>query len=237
MTGRPSVYFFCGRSPVAALAFEIASNNHPEYAWRRVTLLDERARTEFEALQHAPDLVLSFLNGYIVKPALLEACGGRAFNVHPGPPEYPGRDPWHFAYYDGFSRAGATLHRMTARVDEGEILDVIERDHDPSLSVADYADLCRRLAASLLVRNLAAILAGTIERRCQRTWRAEAKRSRRDFVTMCQVDPTMSPDELVRRLRSFHDPGHENVYTVIHGHKFFYRSPAGAGDDPPDRTK
>ena len=234
---RPNVYFFCGRSPVAALAFEIASNTHTECTWQRHTLLTERERAEFEAGHHAPDLIISFLNGYIVKPALLDACGGRAFNVHPGPPEYPGRDPWHFAYYDGFPRAGATLHRMTAKVDDGEVLDVVERDYDRSLSVGDYAELCRRLAASLLIRNLASILVGPIEPRCQRTWRVEAKRSRRDFANMCVVDASMSADEVGRRLRSFHDPSHENVYTVIHGHKFFYRVAGTPGDDPPDHTK
>ncbi|HEU5056296.1 MAG TPA: formyltransferase family protein [Kofleriaceae bacterium] len=234
---RPTVYFFCGRSPLAELAFEVASTTHTEWTWRRYTLVGERDRAEFEAGRHSPDLVLSLLNGYIVKPALLEAAGGRAFNVHPGPPEYPGRDPWHFAYYDGFPRAGATLHRMSPRVDDGEILDVAEREFDPTLSVVEYAELCRRLAVSLLLRNLAAILAGAIEPRCRRTWRAEAKRSRRDFTTMCEVDSSMSADEIARRLRSFHDPRHENVYTVIHGHKFFYRPAPAPGDDPSDHTK
>jgi len=233
----PMAYFFCGRSPLAALAFEIASATHTEWTWRRCTLLTDRERDEFEAASQAPDVVISFLNGYIVKPALLAACGGRAFNVHPGPPEYPGRDPWHFAYYDGFPRAGATLHRMTAKVDDGEILDVVEREYDPALSVGEYAELCRRLAVSLLVRNLAALLTGSVQARCQRTWRAEAKRSRRDFTRMCEVHPNMSADEVARRVRSFHDPRHENVYTVIHGHKFFYRATAAPGDDPPDRVK
>ena len=224
-----TVYFFCGRSPLAALACEIASTTHAEHSWHRYTLLTERDRSEFEAGRHAPDVVVSLLNGYIVKPALLEATGGRAFNVHPGPPEYPGRDPWHFAYYDGFPRAGATLHRMTPKVDDGQILDVVEREFDPTLSVADYAELCRQLAVSLLLRNLAAILADAIEPRCSRSWRAEAKRSRRDFATMCEIDATMSADEVDRRVRSFHDPHHQNVYTVIHGHKFFYRSGDPAG--------
>lgn len=239
-TSRPSVYFFSGRSPLADLAFDVASTTHTDHAWHRFILLTEGDRSAFEAERHAPDLVISLLNGYIVKRGLIEATGGRSFNVHPGPPEYPGRDPWHFAYYDGFPRAGATLHRMTAKVDDGEILDVAERDFEPALSVAQYAELCRRLAVSLLLRNLAAILAGTIEPSCRRTWRSEAKRSRRDFANMCEIDATMSADEVARRLRSFHDPHHENVYTVIHGHKFFYRpsaAPPAPGDDPPDRAK
>ena len=221
----PLVYFVCGRSPLAAEAFEVASSRRADLAWRRCTLLDDADRSEFESQSHAPAVVISFLNGYIVKPRLLEAVGQNAFNVHPAPPEYPGRDPWHFAYYDGFPRAGATLHRMTARVDDGEILDVCESEFEAGLSVNQYADLCRRMAFSLLMRNLDAMLAGSMQPTCTRSWRSEAKRSRRDFVRMCEIDPAMSEDEVARRLRSFHDPNHENVYTVIHGHKFFYRVP------------
>jgi methionyl-tRNA formyltransferase len=231
------VYFLCGRSPLATLAFEIASSTPSEYAWHRHTLLTERDRTDFESRSHAPDVIISFLNGYVVKPALLDAAAGRAFNVHPGPPEYPGRDPWHFAFYEGFPRAGATLHRMTAKVDDGEILDVAEREFDASLSVTEYADLCRQLAVAILVRNLTSLLAGNITPRCHRSWRSEAKRSRRDFARMCEIDPTMPAEEVVRRLRSFHDPRHDNVYTVIHGHKFFYRTVPPGGEDPPDQTK
>jgi methionyl-tRNA formyltransferase len=230
-------YFLCGRSPLATLAYEIASSTHADWTWRRHVLVTEADRVDFESRAHAPQIIISFLSGYIVRPPLLETAGGRAFNVHPGPPEYPGRDPWHFAFYDGFPRAGATLHRMTAKVDDGEIVDVAERTFDPALSVSEYADLCRQLAVALLVRNLAAILAGSIEPRCERRWRSEAKRSRRDFARMCEIDPAMPADEVLKRLRSFHDPRHQNVYTVIHGHKFFYRPGAPAGEDPPDTTK
>lgn len=223
-------YFFSGRSQVAAGAFERARSTHPEVAWRHHVVRTAEEQREFEAQVHAPDVIISFLNGYILKPALLDAAQGRAFNVHPAPPEYPGRDPWHFACYDRFPRAGATLHRMAARVDEGEIVDVSEREFDPGLTVAAYRDLCHRLSVDLLLANLGAILAGTIEPRASRSWRAEAKRSRRDFTRMCEIDPTMSPDEVQRRLRSFNTPDHDNVFTVIHGHKFFYRSPGRGAD-------
>lgn len=218
------VYFFTGGSPVAALAFERAAAMRPDLTWCRHVLRTPAEQREFESADHAPDLVISFLNGYVVKRGLLDAASGRAFNVHPAPPEYPGRDPWHFAYYDRFPRAGATLHRMTAKVDEGEILDVAECEFDPSFTVVDYRNLCHQLAVSLLLGNLDSLLAGTVERRSERGWRVEAKRSRRDFVRMCEIDPAMSPDEVARRVRSFNTPDHENVYVVIHGHKFFYKS-------------
>ena len=219
------VYFFSGRSPVAALAFEKARAAYPECAWRQCVLRTAEEQGAFEAENHAPDLIVSFLNGYIVKPDLLDAVQGRAFNVHPAPPEYPGRDPWHFAYYDRFPRAGATLHRMEARVDDGEILAVVERDFDPDRPVTEYRDVCHQLSVELLVDNLGSILDGSIQPRLTRTWRAQAKRSRRDFSRMCEIDPAMSPDEVARRVRSFNTPEHDNVYIIIHGHKFFYKRP------------
>ncbi len=220
----PLVYFFSGLSPVARLAFERAASARPESLWRHQVLRTAEQQSEFESASHAPDVIISFLNGYILKSALLDAVQGGAFNVHPSLPEYPGRDPWHFAHYDRFPRAGATLHRMTARVDEGEIIDVCEREFDPDGSVAEYRDLCHELAVALLLANLDALLAGSVEARCTRSWRAGAKKSRRDFLRMCEVDAAMSADEVGRRIRSFNTPDHENVFTVVRGRKFFYRS-------------
>ena len=220
----PVVYFFSGRSRVAELAFEHAKGAYPTVTWRRLVLRTPDEQRSFESESHAPGVVISFLNGYILTAPILAAVGGNAFNIHPAPPEFPGRDPWHFAYYDQFPRAGATLHRMTARVDEGEILDVVESEFDPSGTVVEYRELCHRLALDLFLANLGPLLAGTVEARCDRRWRVEAKRSRRDFTRMCEIDPTMAPDEVERRLRAFHTSEHDNVYTVIHGHKFFYRS-------------
>lgn len=224
----PVIYFFSGRSTTASLAFERVRAAHPECEWRHHVLRSNDEQTAFEAGNHAPDVLISFLSGYIVKPALLDAVQGRAFNVHPAPPEYPGRDPWHFAYYDRFPRAGATLHRMAARVDEGEILDVVERDFDLERSVTQYRALCHELSVELLIENLDGMLDGTIQPRSSRSWHVQAKRSRRDFSRMCEIDPAMSPDEVARRVRSFSTPEHDNVYVVIHGHKFFYKRPGEA---------
>src|SRR5215467_13519659 len=128
------VYFFGGRSPQSRLAFDLAAARRPDYAWRFLALLTAQDRAAFREEQHAPAAILSFLNPCILEPWLLERAP--AYNVHPGTPDFPGRDPWHFARYEGRREIGATLHRMTARVDAGEILDVLELEADPALPVA-----------------------------------------------------------------------------------------------------
>jgi methionyl-tRNA formyltransferase len=70
------------------------------------------------------DMLLSHSTSVIVPGKLLEPFGERALNIHAASPDYPGRDPHHFAVYDGVRRYGATLHRMARKVDAGAILDV-----------------------------------------------------------------------------------------------------------------
>ena len=43
--------------------------------------------------------------GFIVPSRILQAIGGPAYNLHPGPPEYPGLFPSVFALYDRSGRA------------------------------------------------------------------------------------------------------------------------------------
>ena len=76
------------------------------------------------AFDNPPDLLLSFGTSVIVPGSLLELPGLLALNVHAASPNYPGRDPHHFAVYDGATSYGATLHFMTPQVDAGQILDM-----------------------------------------------------------------------------------------------------------------
>jgi hypothetical protein len=45
-----------------------------------------------------------------------------AYNVHPGPITYPGRDPHHWALFEGAEWFGVTLHEMIEQVDQGTVL-------------------------------------------------------------------------------------------------------------------
>src|SRR6202451_1914372 len=67
--------------------------------------------------------LIAFVTAEIVPPSVLARLGYGAFNFHPGPPNYPGWAPAHFALYDQARQFGATLHVMVEQVDAGPIID------------------------------------------------------------------------------------------------------------------
>ena len=69
--------------------------------------------------QIACDLLVNFLGQRILPNSLLKFPN---LNLHPGPPQYPGRGGASYALFDGAETYGATAHIMTENVDSGEIL-------------------------------------------------------------------------------------------------------------------
>jgi phosphoribosylglycinamide formyltransferase-1 len=71
-----------------------------------------------------PDLVV--LAGFmrVLKPGFLGAFAGRIINLHPSLlPSFPGLDGIGQAWRRGVKITGCTVHRVTAEVDGGPILD------------------------------------------------------------------------------------------------------------------
>jgi methionyl-tRNA formyltransferase len=68
--------------------------------------------------------LISFSTSTIVPKWLINKLNGCAVNIHAASPQYPGRDPHHYAIYDQASEYGATMHYMTEKVDDGIIIDV-----------------------------------------------------------------------------------------------------------------
>jgi len=66
-------------------------------------------------------ILFAFSVGIIVPPDVL-AQYDCAYNFHAGSSGFPGRDPHHWAVYEGAEWFGVTLHHMTAKVDDGPIV-------------------------------------------------------------------------------------------------------------------
>src|SRR5215831_12740772 len=79
----------------------------------------------FEATMLARARLIAFATPVIVPGRMLASLGYGAYNFHPGPPQYPGWAPAHFALYEQATEFGATAHLMAARVDSGPIIDVL----------------------------------------------------------------------------------------------------------------
>lgn len=72
-------------------------------------------------LEGGGTVLMAFASGVVVPRNILSTYG-MAYNFHAASPEFPGRDPHHWAIYEGASHFGVTLHRMIAAVDAGPII-------------------------------------------------------------------------------------------------------------------
>lgn len=172
-----------------------------------------------QACSIAPDLVLAFGTGIIVPQSILSAPGILAINIHPASPEYPGRDPHHFASYDGATQYGATMHHMTSRVDAGPIVDVELFDVSPDASPSELLALANKAGVELLHRLFIKLGAGLPLSPIKVSW-GKRKTTRKMFLDMCRVDNLTSKEEFARRLRATSMPGYSNLFIEMHGKRF-----------------
>ena len=176
------------------------------------------------ALDHAfskpHDLLLSFGTGVIVPPRILSMQGTLALNVHAASPDYPGRDPHHFAIYDGVKKYGATIHHMMQSVDAGPIIDIELFFFFLDTTPFRLLELANDAGWRLLERFFAGYKNhGALPKIENIRW-GELKFTRKMFLEMCRVDLNMSQEEITKRFKATSMPGHHNLYIDFNGYRF-----------------
>ena len=126
---------------------------------RSSTVQDINGRESEEMLrQFAPDLILSVFFNQIIAPRIIELAPVAA-NVHPSLlPAYRGVSPAFWILKNGEPAGGATIHRLTERLDAGELLlrqAVPVRSRD---SVFRLYRRCAIAAGDLLLGHLDALV-------------------------------------------------------------------------------
>ncbi len=181
--------------------------------------------------------LISFGSPVIVPQEILSALPGPAYNVHPGPPEYPGLFPSVYALYDGAKSFAATLHEMVAEIDAGPIVSVnrfpIPEDCDRGrLDMLTFNEMLR------IVQRFAAHLVdpSTALPSYDGRW-SGPRRTRADFNAMCALPEDASREEFIRRLRAVGEgPNHALTITRF-GRNFHLASdvrPVTRGGQPTD---
>ncbi|HEY3790378.1 MAG TPA: formyltransferase family protein [Bradyrhizobium sp.] len=169
--------------------------------------------------------LISFVTPVIVCADILHRLGYGAFNFHPGPPEYPGWAPAHFALYNREAEFGATAHVMVERVDAGPIVGVARFPIPPGVSVLSLEGLAYAHLAQLfwsMAERLAADPAPPPALPVQ--WGSK-KYSRRAYRAICDIPLDIPKDELDRRLKVF-GGNHFGVAPTIHLHGVEFRAVA-----------
>jgi len=177
------------------------------------------------ALQRTPSArLISFGSGIIVPAEILARLSGPAYNLHPGPPDYPGIFPSVFALYDRAETFGVTLHEMAALVDSGPIV-AVETFEVPATWDRLALDTAAFKALVALVAKTANQLADVSKPlpRLQLAWRG-TRRTRRDFEALCQLPEDVTDEEFARRYRAIGE-GPEHAITVTRfGRRFALQS-------------
>jgi len=112
-----------------------------------------------------PDYLFSFFYRDLIKQELLDVPKIAALNLHPSLlPKYRGRAPINWVLVNGEKETGVTLHHMTAKADDGDIVcqasTAISSD-DTAKTLHDRLELLTR---EMLDDNLPKILAGKADR-------------------------------------------------------------------------
>ena len=180
--------------------------------------------------------ILGFLTPIIVPPAVLAAAGYGAYNIHPGPPSYPGWLPSHFAVHDGAAVFGATAHVMIEQVDAGPIVGIELFRVPDAISVTELEKLTYLRCAQLIWR-LAPAIACDPAPLPDLPLRWNGRRSTKAMVrAACDIRSDIPEGELERRIAGF-GAGHSGVAPTVtlHGHTFRC-APSQLADMPDEAT-
>lgn len=167
--------------------------------------------------------LIAFVIPEIVSQRVLAKLGYGAINFHPGPPEYPGWAPSHFALYERATEFGATVHVMVERVDAGPIIGVARFPVPRDVSVLGleglaYAHLAHQFwrMAKLLATDPQPPPVLAVE------W-ASRRYSRRAYRAICDIPLDIPKDELDRRLKVF-GGNHFGISPTINLHGIEFRA-------------
>jgi len=188
--------------------------------------------SKIEELQ--PDVIFSFYYRYMIKEPILSIPPAGCLNLHPSLlPAYRGRAPVNWVLVNGEMETGATLHYMTPRPDDGDIVNqktiVIDPD-DTALLLHRKAALA---AAEILDESLPLIKAGTAPRRPQDPARASYYGRRRPEDG--EIDWRLSAERIRNLVRAVTRP-YPGAFSHTGDRKCLFWQvstvPAGEGAEP-----
>jgi len=149
--------------------------------------------------------LISFGSRHYISPDILDRIGYGAYNLHPGPTNYPGWAPFYYAIYDRATRYGVTFHEMNDKIDAGNIVRMRDFDIPAGSSTQELVNLTEFHMFELL-KELAPSLANqadyldTTDDQWQRL-----PLKKKDFLAICHIPLDISEEELNRRIFAFGD--------------------------------
>jgi methionyl-tRNA formyltransferase len=188
--------------------------------------VDDYAKLEAAVVENPGGTrLLAFCTAVIVPTAILKLLPGPSYNIHPGPPGFPGRHPESWGAYAGVRTFGATLHEMAPRVDEGAIVDVVWFDPPAGGGQQEFGFGAFRAALQLVLRWAPHLVSqDQALPHCGLRWSGR-KTTHAELEEMCRVTPDIAATEFERRRRAFAQQPGSRMSVALHGYEFSYTEP------------
>lgn len=146
---------------------------------------------------YQPDLMVVAAYGRILSQRLLDLPTHGCINVHGSLlPKYRGAAPIQWAVLNGEVKTGVTTMQMSAGLDTGDILQVLERDIPVDMTAGELFDLLAEDGAEVLSTTIRALENGTLTR----TPQTEA-----DACYAPMLDKSYSPMDWSKSAQELHD--------------------------------
>lgn len=167
------------------------------------TVSDVDGLRDIEAAFLRKARLVAFAASAIVPADVLNNLGYGAYNFHPGPPNYPGWAPAHFALYNRASEYGVTFHAMAERVDSGTIFDVVSYPIPQGSTLLGLGELTYMHLLQLFeVWAEPLAVEPALVPHATMSWSGRTT-TRRNYRNACDIPLDISRDELLRRMQAF----------------------------------
>lgn len=175
------------------------------------------------------DLIISVQYHRILKPHHIARARQIAVNLHMAPlPEYRGCNQFSFAILDKAKVFGATLHRLEAGIDSGDILFETRFEIPPQCWVKDLYELTEQAAEQLFTTHLAQLVNGNYRLTPQQTLiekRGCNYHFRNEIDQIKLIDLNWDAEKIERHLRATCFPPFEPPYALVNGKRVFFTLP------------
>lgn len=166
------------------------------------------------------DIILSYLSKCILTPEILRHPTMYSINFHPGPPNYRGFAPYSFALYNDEKQYGVTCHKISDKIDNGNIIRTSWFPVMPQDTVDTLFDRTQETLLQLFIRTIDELkITGTVTESGEQ-WCGNLH-TKKQCDAMMELNFTMSKDEINKRIRAFNFRNF-NPYFMVHGFKFKY---------------
>jgi Formyl transferase len=146
--------------------------------------------------QGAHTRLISFNSEIIIPKSILDGLGPIPYNIHPGPPDYPGSYPLNYALKNGAENYGVTGHEIWEKVDAGPIVYVEQIAIEPDMLLHELSAMAYTMAVkafSVIAIHCAKSAAPMAHLNAR--WSGQ-KSTRKGYQQLCRVPANASPEEI-----------------------------------------